>query len=52
MGENKTIISDPIKFLKGVSQGDSLSVLLFILTVNPLPFTVKGTHKELKEPMT
>ena len=41
IGENETIICDIIKFLKGVFQGDSLSVLLFVLTVNPLSFMLK-----------
>ena len=33
---------DVIKFLKGIFQGDSLSILLFILTVNPLLFMLKN----------
>ena len=41
-GENETITSDAIKFLKSIFQGDSLSVLLFILTVNPLSFMVRN----------
>ena len=36
--ENESITTDIIQFLKGIFQGDSLSVLLFILTVNPLSF--------------
>ena len=40
--KNVTIISDVIKFLKGIFQGDSLSVLLFILTVNPLSFMLRN----------
>ena len=41
-GKNKTLTSDAIKFLKGIFQGDSLSVLLFILTVNPLSFMLRN----------
>ena len=41
IGETETIICDAIKFFKAIFQGDSLSVLLFILTVNPLPFLLK-----------
>ena len=42
MGKNETITSDATKFLKGIFQRDSLSVLLFILTVNPLPFMLRN----------
>ena len=42
IGENETITCDVIKFLKGIFQGDSLSVLLFILTVNPLSFMLRN----------
>ena len=42
IGENKTIICDVIKLLKGIFQGNSLSVLLFILTVNPLSSMLKN----------
>ena len=31
-------MSDLIRYLRGIFQGDSLSVLLFILAVNPLSF--------------
>ena len=41
-GKNETLTSDAIKFLKGIFQGDSLSVLLFILTVNPLSFMLRN----------
>ena len=34
-GEEEVIVSDIIYFVKGIFQGDSLSVLLFILSVNP-----------------
>ena len=42
IGENETIICDVTKFLKGIFQGDILSVLLFILTANPLSFMLKN----------
>ena len=41
-GKTETIISDIIKFLKGIFQEDSTSVLLFILTVNPLSFMLRN----------
>ena len=34
-------MTDAIKFLKGIFQGDSLLFLLFILTVNPLFFILQ-----------
>ena len=40
-GENDSYISDTIKYLKGIFQRDSLSVLLFILLLNPMPFLLK-----------
>ena len=40
-GENKTT-SDAMKFLKGIFQGDSLTVLLFIIAVNPLSFMLRN----------
>ena len=42
IGETETIICAVINFFKGIFQGDSLSVLLFILTVNPLSFMLKN----------
>ena len=39
--ENETIISDKIKYAKGIYQGDSLSVMLFILALNPLSYLIK-----------
>ena len=33
---NETIVSDLIKIIKGIYQGDSLSVMLFVLALNPL----------------
>ena len=51
-GEEEVIESDIIYFSKGIFQGDSLSVLLFILSVNPLSFLLHklqgytcGKHK-------
>ena len=50
--EEEVIVSDIIYFSKGIFQGDCLSVLLFILSVNPLSFLlhklkgyVCGKHK-------
>ena len=40
-GTNQTIKTDIITYLKGIFQGDSLSVTLFVLSVNPLSFTIK-----------
>ena len=37
-GTNQTVKTDIITYFKGIFQGDSLSVILFILSVNPLPF--------------
>ena len=36
--ETETLTTEPIKFLKGIFQGDSLSVMLFVLCLNPLSF--------------
>ena len=51
-GEEEVIVSDIIYFVKEIFQGDSLSVLLFVLSVNPLSFLVHklqgyacGKHK-------
>ena len=41
MGHFETIASDIIKFLKGIFPGGGLSVLLFVLTVNPLSFILR-----------
>ena len=40
-GTNQTIKTDIITYLKGIFQGDSLSVTLFVLSVNPLSFMIK-----------
>ena len=40
-GTNQMIKSDIITYLKGIFQGDSLSVTLFVLSVNPLSFMIK-----------
>ena len=37
-GEYQSVTSDEIHYAKGILQGDSHSVLLFILSVNPLSF--------------
>ena len=42
IGGNETTTCDVINFLKGIFQGDSLSVLLFILTVNLLSFMLRN----------
>ena len=51
-GEEEVIVSDIIYFVKEIFQGDSLSVLLFILSVDPLSFLLHklqgyacGKHK-------
>ena len=36
--KKETLTTKPIKFLKGIFQGDSLSVMLFVLCLNPLSF--------------
>ena len=41
-GKNESLMSEVIRFLKGIFQGNSLSVLLFVLALNPLSsFTLK-----------
>ena len=40
-GTNQMIKTDIITYLKGIFQGDSLSVTLFVLSVNPLSFMIK-----------
>ena len=39
--ENGNIETNTIKFARGIFQGDSLSVILFILAVNPLSFLLQ-----------
>ena len=41
-GENETIETRVINYLTGVLQGDCLSLLLFILSINPLLFLLKN----------
>ena len=41
-GENETIETHVINYLKGVLKGVCLSLLLFILSVNPLSFLLKN----------
>ena len=41
-GENKTIEARVTNYLTGVLQGDCLSLLLFMLSVNPLSFLLKN----------
>ena len=40
-GTHESIMTETINFLKGIFQGDSLSVILFILSVNPLSHLLK-----------
>ena len=42
--ENEMRESEYIKYLRGIFQGDSLSLLLFLLTVNPMPFLLNTTE--------
>ena len=37
------MVTEITKFLKGILQGDSLPVLLFIISLNPLSFLPKKT---------
>ena len=46
--DNGTITTDYIEYLKGVSQGDSLNLLLFVLSVNPLSFLLNHTIRGYK----
>ena len=40
-GTNETITTEIIKYLNGIFQGDTLSVLLFVLCLNPLSFLLQ-----------
>ena len=42
-GEKTTTESSEIEYFKGILQGDMLSLILFVLSVNPLSFML---HKE------
>ena len=42
LGETSCIESDVIKYKNGILQGDSLSVLLFVLSLNPLSHLLKN----------
>ena len=41
-GSEEVIVSDIIEFLRGIFQGNSLSVVLFNLSVNPLSFLLRN----------
>ena len=41
-GTNESVITDIIKYQNGIFQGDTLSVLLFVLCLNPLSFLLKN----------
>ena len=43
-GTNQTIKTFNCILLKGIFQGDSLSVILFVLSVNPLSFMIKRSR--------
>ena len=40
-GTNESVITNIIKYLNGIFQGDTLSVLLFVLCLNPLSFLLQ-----------
>ena len=40
-GTNETIITEIIKYLNGIFQGDTLSVFLFVLYLNPISFLLQ-----------
>ena len=46
--DNGTITTDYIEYLRGIFQGDSLSLLLFVLSVNPLSFLLNHTTRGYK----
>ena len=41
-GETSNVETDFISYLRGILQGDILSLILFVLSVNPLPFLLKN----------
>ena len=43
--ESETLTTDVIKFLKGIFQGDSISVSLFVICLNPLSFLLKRVKR-------
>ena len=40
-GENKNLETDEIEYNRGIIQGDTLSLILFVLSVSPLSFLLK-----------
>ena len=42
-GKDDSIVSNVIKIIRGIHQGDSLSVILFVLTLNPLFHLLRST---------
>ena len=40
-----SIETDVINYLRGILQGDTLSLILFVLSVNPLSFLLKKHDK-------
>ena len=46
-GETSNIETDFISYLRGILQGDTLSLILFVLSVNPLPFLLRN-HERYK----
>ena len=40
-GTNQTIKNDIITYFKGIFQGDSLSVILFVVSVNKVKLRIK-----------
>ena len=44
-GENSSVETDFINYLKEILQGDTLSLILFVLSVNPLSFLLKEQNR-------
>ena len=42
-GKDDSIVSNVIKIITGIYQGDSLSVILFVLALNPLSHLLRST---------